>query len=84
MPIFNYLCQKIEQKALFNQKGLVIFARARTIVSDEQPYIFTRRRTLLPSYMGKLFEGKDLKVSYHSLTDKTLNLFGISKTNYKC
>ena len=34
MPIFNYLCQKIEQKALFNQKGLVIFARARTIVCD--------------------------------------------------
>ena len=32
MPIFNYLYQQFEQKALFNQKDLVIFAKARTII----------------------------------------------------
>jgi hypothetical protein len=84
MPIFNYLCQKIEQKALFNQKGLVIFARARTIVCDDRPYIFSRRRTLLTDYLGQVFSDKALKISYCSLTDKTFNLFEVTKNNYKC
>ena len=75
MPIFNYLCQRIEQKALFNKKGLVIFARARTIVCDNQPYIYSRKRSLLTHNLGKLFVGKDLKISYCSLTDKTFQLF---------
>lgn len=84
MPIFSYLIQKVEQNALFNQNRLIIFSRARNLVCDGEPYFYTRKRTLLTSYLGKVFQEKEVKISYFPLTDKTFDLFYISKQNYKC
>jgi hypothetical protein len=73
LPIFNHLCNKIEQKALFNQKGLIICARARPILADGKPYLFTRKRNLTMRYLKSLIEGRALKISYFTLTPNTLN-----------
>jgi len=51
MPIFTHLYQKIGQKALFDQKGLIICARSRTIYSEGKPYIFNRKRNLTLTYL---------------------------------
>lgn len=81
MPIFNYLYQQFEQKALFNQKNLIIFARARTIIDKGEPYVYIRKRTLLTEYLCKVLQKKAIKVSYFSLTNQTLNIFERSRNN---
>jgi hypothetical protein len=84
MLIFNHLCQKIEQKALFNQNGLIICARARTIILDGKPCLFTRKRNLTMVYLKKLIEGKRLKISYFTLTPGTLNNLTADQSNNRC
>lgn len=73
LPIFDHLCQKIDQSTLFNQKGLIICARSRTILAQKRPYIISRKRNLTMLELKHAIRNMKLKISYFTLNTSTLN-----------
>lgn len=84
LPLYNHLCQKIEQNTLFNQKGLIICARARTILSQGRPYIMNRKRNLTMFYLKEAIQKLKLKISYFTLNTNTLNNLKSNEQNKRC
>lgn len=84
LPLFDHLCQKIGQNTLFNQEGLIICARARTILSQGRPYIMSRKRNLTMLYLKENIQKLNLKISYFTLNTNTLNNLTSQEHNKCC